>query len=140
MPKLKTASLALVLTGALLSSSAFAGAAVTSTTATKAKPSSTMISFQIIKETLNLKKSDIKIAKLNAGADGRTPSVNLVLTKTAAEQMTMITKNNVGHRMALVINNKVISEPMIQTALGGEFQVTFNSVQEAKRFYERLIG
>jgi preprotein translocase subunit SecD len=98
-----------------------------------------VISFKVIKESLALKKNDIKSAKFIVDPNGND-SVLLILTEAAAKQMSQFTKNHIGHKMALIIDNKIISQPVIRSAIGGQLQVTFQSDQEAKRFYERLIA
>ena len=128
----------MLVSGALLTGTTFAATEITTTAKSQAKQDA-VISFKVIKESLTLKKSDIKSAKLVRNPKGGD-FVLLTLTKVAAERMLQLTKNNIDHSMALVINNRIISQPVIRSAISGQLQVTFTSHQEAKSFYERLIA
>jgi len=96
------------------------------------------------------------IASATSAFDQQTanPSVSIQLNANADKEFSVITRNNVGHRMAIVYvetkseeinlngklqrvikrHDRVISAPVIQSALGRQFQITgLSDSEEATR-------
>jgi SecD/SecF fusion protein len=70
-----------------------------------------------------------RLTDAQAGFDQQTgqPDVNFKFDSVGARQFGDVTKDNVGHRFAIVLDNKVITAPVIQSViLGGSGQITGN--------------
>lgn len=52
------------------------------------------------------------------------PSVGLALTEDGAKAMEAATSENLGKRLAIVLNGKVVSAPVIQNAISKDAQIT----------------
>jgi protein-export membrane protein SecD len=76
-----------------------------------------------------------RLTDAQAGFDQQTgqPDVNFKFDSVGAKQFGDVTKDNVGHRFAIVLDKKVITAPVIQSViLGGSGQITGNfTVQQA---------
>ena len=77
-----------------------------------------------------------RLTDAQAGFDGQTgaPDVNFKFDSVGAREFGDVTKDNVGHRFAIVLDKKVITDPVIQSViLGGQGQITGNfTTEEAK--------
>jgi len=70
-----------------------------------------------------------RLTDAQAGFDQQTgqPDVNFKFDSVGAKQFGDVTKDNVGHRFAIVLDKKVITAPVIQSViLGGQGQITGN--------------
>ncbi|MBE3573878.1 MAG: protein translocase subunit SecD [Firmicutes bacterium] len=78
-------------------------------------------------------------AMLSADQFGR-PAVSFKLKPEGARKFAQMTSANVGRQAPIVLDGKVISDPVIQTAItGGDGQITGNfSMDEAKRLVTLL--
>jgi protein-export membrane protein SecD len=76
-----------------------------------------------------------RLTDAQAGFDQQTgqPDVNFKFDSVGAREFGDVTKNNVGHRFAIVLDKKIITAPVIQSViLGGSGQITGNfTSQEA---------
>ena len=82
---------------------------------------------------------DIVDAKAGFDLNGR-PSVDFRFSARGARVFGQLTQENVGRPFAIVLDNEVLSAPVIQTPiLGGFGQITGNfTVEEANRLAVRL--
>ena len=70
-------------------------------------------------------------ASASYDSNGR-PAVNFQFNRLGAEKFGEITQNNIGHEFAIVLDNKVLTAPVIQTAiLGGSGIITGNFTVES---------
>jgi len=70
-----------------------------------------------------------RLTEAQPGFDQQTgqPDVNFKFDSVGAKQFGDVTKDNVGHRFAIVLDKKVITDPVIQSViLGGQGQITGN--------------
>jgi len=70
-----------------------------------------------------------RLTDAQPGFDQQTgqPDVNFKFDSVGAKQFGDVTKDNVGHRFAIVLDKKVITDPVIQSViLGGQGQITGN--------------
>jgi preprotein translocase subunit SecD len=88
--------------------------------------------FQVIENQLILDSESIESATVEPGG------LFLKLKPKAAHDFHQLTQKNIGKRMNLVINGVLISSPMIQSALGGEFLITGISHEQALQFIRNL--
>ena len=62
---------------------------------------------------INLTDDDIESAVVSDSADGQ-PQIELRFTKTGAGKMTLATANNLGKRLAVIVDDAVVSAPTIR--------------------------
>jgi preprotein translocase subunit SecD len=86
--------------------------------------------FQVIENQLSLDSASIESATVERGG------LSLKLKPKAAHDFQQLTQKNIGRRMNVVINGLLISSPMIQSALGGEFLLTGISHEQALQFVQ----
>ena len=68
------------------------------------------------------------------------PDVTFKFDSTGAKEFGDVTKDNVGHRFAIVLDKKVITDPTIQTViLGGSGQITGNFTTEESKDLALLL-
>lgn len=71
-----------------------------------------------------VKKSEIKDAKVLKDALGRNV-IDLTLTKEGAEKFRILTANNIGRPVAIVLNNMLISAPQVASEIpNGKIQIS----------------
>lgn len=75
---------------------------------------------------------DLSGAQPSQGSDGR-PSVNFTLTRDGAARFGRVTGQNVGRQLAIVLDNRVVSAPVIQSQINdrGEITGSFTTQQTA---------
>ncbi|HIP43685.1 MAG TPA: protein translocase subunit SecD [Aquifex aeolicus] len=75
---------------------------------------------------------DLKTAYVGVDEFGQ-PAVNFELKSEAAEKFGKFTEENVGNRLAIVLDNKVVSAPVIRSKISDRGQITGNfTAQEAR--------
>lgn len=75
---------------------------------------------------------DLKTAYVGVDEFGQ-PAVNFELKREAAEKFGKFTEENVGNRLAIVLDNKVVSAPVIRSKISDRGQITGNfTAQEAR--------
>lgn len=69
-----------------------------------------------------------------------SPSVSISFTQNGAAKMEVLTRNNVGRRIAFAVNGEIdrTQAPVIGGVTSGNASVTFNSMDEANEFIRRL--
>lgn len=126
---------------AILALISFSGANASGTTSfsaaenTKAKSS---ILFQIIQIQVAFDNSTIESAELIPSKDSNEYGIQLKLTKSASEQFASIIEKNIGKRLNIVLNDRIISSPTIRSGLGKEFLVGGLTKEEAEKFLRDL--
>lgn len=99
----------------------------------EASPSATLI-------PTNLTGADLSSAKTLFDQNDGKPIVGLTFTKEGGEKFAAITKNNVGKPVAIILDNEVISAPIVQQEIiGGEAQISGNfTLDQAKNLVIQL--
>lgn len=94
------------------------------------------INFSIIKQQLVLQKKDIQSITLiqNSQAHG----VNITLTSAAAKKLSQLTGENIKKQLQISVGDHIISQPVIQSKLGANFQLTTKSEKIADKIYKAL--
>ncbi|MGD0896629.1 MAG: hypothetical protein ABR915_02255 [Thermoguttaceae bacterium] len=72
-------------------------------------------SFRLSREVL-LDQSAVASTGVSTAADGH-PQINLTFTKAAAEKFAAITNKNIGKKLAIVFDGKVLQAPVIRNAI-----------------------
>lgn len=98
-------------------------------------------------EVLNVQKavlldgSDVKNATPSVGRIGQ-PFIDIKLTDNGSKRFAEVTRQNIGKRLAIVIDGKLYSAPRINSAItGGEAQITGAFTKaEAENLAARLNG
>ncbi|WCM42681.1 hypothetical protein MG290_03105 [Flavobacterium sp. CBA20B-1] len=85
-------------------------------------------------------KADIEAAKAEIGEYIHRPIINVKLTEAGALKFAEASEKNVGKPLAIVINKKVISMPIVQSKIdGGKVQISGDfSMEEANKLAEKL--
>lgn len=88
--------------------------------------------------------TDANFAEVSAGFDEYTaaPVVNFRLTDEATKRFAEVTRDNIGRAMAIVVDGKVVTAPVIQTEISGGRGVITGSftVQEVEDLVARITG
>ena len=75
---------------------------------------------------------DLKTAYVGVDEFGQ-PAVNFELKSESAEKFGKFTEENIGNRLAIVLDNKVVSAPVIRSKISDRGQITGNfTAQEAR--------
>ncbi len=98
-------------------------------------------------EVLNIQKaalldsSDVKNATASVGRIGQ-PFIDIKLTDNGSKRFAEVTRQNIGKRLAIVIDGKLYSAPRINSAItGGEAQIAGAFTKaEAENLAARLNG
>ena len=88
--------------------------------------------FYAVRKTVPVTGTDLKNARVQKGRLGE-PNVGFSLTPDGARKFGDLTGANVGRRLAIVLDNKVVSAPSIKTQITdqGVIEGTFTSQQAA---------
>jgi len=88
----------------------------------------------------DLTEGDISWATLLTDAGGLRPAVLVHFTPSGRDKLELLTRQNVGKRLAIVVEGKILSAPLIRTAIrdGRATIQGFRSVQEAQRVADAL--
>jgi preprotein translocase subunit SecD len=84
--------------------------------------------------------ADIKSATFQKDPLNSAPEVEVTFTARGAKRFAEVTRDHVGHRLAIIVDGKVCSAPMVQTEIaGGKAVITGSfSEEEATQLAARL--
>lgn len=101
----------------------FAAAACLVAAAANAQAPTDELQMHVIEESATFKKGDIVSAEVGA-ENGRTV-ISISLSPDAAKRFATLTEKHVGKPMQLVIGDRILMTPRIQTPItGGRVQIT----------------
>jgi len=88
----------------------------------------------------DLTGADLAESSVTFDQTGGQPSVSLTFTKEGGEKFAKITEENLGKRVAIILDNEIISSPTVQEKItGGQAQITGNfTLDEAKKLSIQL--
>ncbi|MBZ5495149.1 MAG: protein translocase subunit SecD [Acidobacteriia bacterium] len=90
------------------------------------------VSYLVVSAVPTITGKDLKNARRGNDASGR-PNIDFFLNSAGAEIFRNATSQHIGDRLAIVIDDAVISAPTIQNVIGAEGQITGSfTVQEAE--------
>ncbi|HSF18528.1 MAG TPA: protein translocase subunit SecD [Vicinamibacteria bacterium] len=76
---------------------------------------------------------DLKNARRSLDYDTNTPNVSFTLKPEAASRFQRETRANIGRQLAIILDNNVVSAPVIQSAIYDQGQITGNfTVEQAQ--------
>jgi hypothetical protein len=84
-----------------------------------------------------LGKADIKSASVQQGGNG-PQSLSIKLNQEAAGKLEAITRENIGKRIFLVLNNKILMAPTVRTPITFGEIMTSTGYGENDRFWEKV--
>ena len=96
-----------------------------------------------LEDNPSLTSTDIlEIKKIYSKYDDKRPEISIVLTKEGTGKFYILTKENIGKSIAIVINKKIVSIPKVQTEImGGKMTITGDfSEKEIDKMIEELKG
>jgi len=98
-----------------------------------ATPSATLI-------PTDLTGADLKTAQVTFDSNNGKPSISLQFTEEGGKKFAEITKRNVGKQLPIILDNQIISAPIVnEEIIGGNAQITGNfTVDEAKKLAVQL--
>ncbi len=70
------------------------------------------------------------IAEARAGTDNNRPAIDISFTKAGQEKLGKATSENIGKRLAIVVNDKVIFAPTIRSKIADRAQISGNFTKE----------
>lgn len=84
----------------------------------------------------------LEIKKVYSNYNDNRPEISIVLTKEGARKFYLLTKENIGKPIAIVIDKKIVSIPKVQTEImGGKVSVSGDfSEKEIDKMIEKLKG
>lgn len=86
-----------------------------------------------------LDQSSLKSAAIRQNAGIPTPSILIELTLEGAGKMASISRENLGKQLAIVVQGKVLTAPVIQSEMNAAVQITGNYTEaEAKAIVAAL--
>jgi preprotein translocase subunit SecD len=94
--------------------------------------------FQVVQDQFVLDHTTIKMAAIIEHEGGVYKGLNIQLKPEAAIIFSEMTKEGTGKHLNLLINNILISSPVMQSAIGGNFLITGISKADAQAFLNRL--
>ncbi|MDP3994683.1 MAG: protein translocase subunit SecD [bacterium] len=88
----------------------------------------------------DLTGADLMESSVAFDKTGGKPSVSITFTKEGGEKFAKITEENLGKRVAIILDNEIVSSPMVQEKItGGQAQITGNfTLDEAKKLSIQL--
>jgi len=88
----------------------------------------------------DLTGADLKQAQTVFDKNTGKPAVSIEFSKEGGDKFALITEKNVGKRVAILLDNQIVSAPVVQEKIiGGSAQITGNfSVDEAKKLAIQL--
>jgi len=96
-----------------------------------------------LEDNPSLTSTDIlEIEKVYSVYNDKRPEISIVLTKEGARKFYLLTKENIGKPIAIVIDKKIVSIPKVQTAImGGKVSISGDfSEKEIDKMIEKLKG
>lgn len=88
----------------------------------------------------DLTGADLAESSVAFDETGGQPSVSITFTKEGGEKFAKITEENVGKKVAIILDNQIISAPVVQEKItGGQAQITGSfTLDEAKKLSIQL--
>ena len=88
----------------------------------------------------DLTGADLAESSVAFDKTGGQPAVSLTFTKEGGEKFAKITEENLGKRVAIILDNQIISSPVVQEKItGGQAQITGKfTLDEAKKLSIQL--
>lgn len=89
-----------------------------------------------------ISKDILEIKKVYSKYNDNRPEISIVLTKEGARKFYLLTKENIGKPIAIVIDKKIVSIPRVQTEIiGGKVSISGDfSEKEIDKMIEKLKG
>ena len=114
----------------------FSFSTVQATPANFAKPS---ILLQFNKDSFTIDEANIEsVASVPVDEVRNEYALQVKLNKDAAIELNKLSSQHTGERLTISLNDRIVSSPMIGSALGGQFLMTGFTREEAKKFVESL--
>jgi len=89
--------------------------------------------YYLVDRTPVVTGRDLKNARRSLDYDTNTPNVSFTLKPEAARRFQQTTRENIGRQLGIVLDSRVVSAPVIQSAIYDQGQITGNfSVEEAQ--------
>lgn len=85
--------------------------------------------------SFKLEPEDVVKATISQ-ADADTCTITVTLTDTASKRFTRVTKQNIGKKLPIIVDDEVVCEPLVREAIPGPILII--SVKE-KEDAERII-
>lgn len=87
-----------------------------------------------VQKAVLLDQTDLRSAAVNTNTPGGAPVIEITFTDSGAKRFSKVTRQNIGRRLAIVIDGQVYSAPVIRTEIvGGKGQISGSfSEQEAR--------
>ena len=86
-----------------------------------------------------INKSDIESVKFNYNKSSKNNEIEIVLKKSAIGLWAEATKRNINNAIAIVLDNKVISAPIVRSEIdGGKCIITGNFTQAEAKYIAAL--
>jgi len=107
-----------------------------------AMPSNDMHASLWLKRESQIDGNELAEAHAIIGRDGK-PAIEFRLTTAGRDQFSELTGDNVGHRLAIVVNGAVITAPTVRGAIrGGRGEITgdFKNNAEASKLASKMMG
>ena len=111
------------------------------TTASEKEHDQPAVTFQVIKNQLDLNNNAIESASIdypNGTADAHSYGVWLTLSSSATEQLQELTQANMGQQINIILNGTLVSSPIIQGSIGSQMLLSGLTKEQATQFIERL--
>jgi RNA polymerase sigma factor (sigma-70 family) len=93
-----------------------------------------------VQKKVLLDQTDLKSASVITNQSAGKPRIDITFTDAGAKRFAKVTRQNIGKRLAIIIDGRLYSAPTIRSEIpGGQAQVTGNfSVQEANDLAEKI--
>jgi preprotein translocase subunit SecD len=89
--------------------------------------------YYLVDRTPVVTGRDLKNARRSLDYETNTPNVSFTLKPEAASRFQQATRENIGRQLGIVLDNQVVSAPVIQSAIYDQGQITGNfTVDEAQ--------
>lgn len=87
-------------------------------------------------------KDILEVKKVYSKSNDNRPEISIVLTKEGAQKLFVLTKENIGNPIAIVVANHIVSMPtVLEEIIGGEVSISGNfSEQEIDDMVVKLKG
>jgi preprotein translocase subunit SecD len=89
--------------------------------------------YYLVDRTPVVTGRDLKNARRSLDYETNTPNVSFTLKPEAASRFQQVTRDNIGRQLGIVLDNQVVSAPVVQGAIYDQGQITGNfSLEEAQ--------
>jgi preprotein translocase subunit SecD len=89
--------------------------------------------YYLVDRTPVVTGRDLKNARRSLDYETNTPNVSFTLKPEAASRFQQVTRENIGRQLGIVLDNQVVSAPVIQSAIYDQGQITGRfSLEEAQ--------